>query len=42
LAPTARRARVTDDYVALTRKRVEQSHGRIAARRILRVLSAAG
>jgi transposase len=42
LAPTATRARVTDDYRELIRERVEQSHGRITARRLLRVLRAAG
>lgn len=42
LAPAARRARVTDDYRELIRERVEQSRGRITARRLLRVLRAAG
>jgi len=39
LAPTATRARVTDEFRELIRERVEQSRGRITARRLL---SAAG
>jgi transposase len=42
LAPTATRARVTDAFRGLIRERVEQSRGRITARRLLRVLRAAG
>jgi hypothetical protein len=42
LAPTATRARVTDEFRELIREHVEQSRGRITARRLLRVLSAAG
>jgi len=42
LAPIARRARVTDEFRELIRERVEQSRGRITARRLMRVLRAAG
>jgi transposase len=42
LAPTQRRARVTDDYRGLIVEKVEQTRGRITARRLLRVLRAAG
>jgi transposase len=42
LAPTRRRARVTDDYRGLIAERVEQTRGRITARRLLRLLRAAG
>jgi hypothetical protein len=42
LAPTRQRARVTDEYRYLVRERVEQSRGRITARRLLRLLRAAG
>jgi transposase len=41
-APTRRRARVTDDYRGLIAERVEQTRGRITARRLLRLLRAAG
>jgi transposase len=42
LAPTRRRARVTDDYGELIREQVERTRGRITARRLLRLLRAAG
>jgi transposase len=42
LAPTRQRARVTDEYRYLIRERVEQSRGRVTARRLLRLLRAAG
>jgi transposase len=42
LAPTRRRTRVTDDYRGLIAERVEQTRGRITARRLLRLLRAAG
>jgi transposase len=42
LAPTRQRARITDDYRYLIRERVEQSRGRVTARRLLRLLRAAG
>jgi transposase len=42
LAPTRRRARVTDDHRGLIAERVEQTRGRITARRLLRLLRAAG
>jgi len=42
LAPARRRARVTDDYRGLIRERVEQTRGRITARRLWRLLRAAG
>jgi transposase len=42
LAPPRRRARVTDDFHELIRERVEQTRGRITARRLLRLLRAAG
>ena len=41
LAPALRRARVTDDYRELIREKVEQTRGRITARRLLRLLRAA-
>jgi transposase len=41
-ASTRRRARVTDDYRGLIAERVEQTRGRITARRLLRLLRAAG
>ena len=42
LAPTVQRARVTDEYRCLIRERVEQTRGRITARRLLRLIRAAG
>jgi transposase len=42
LAPTRRRARLTDDYRELIREKVEQTRGRITARRLWRLLRAAG
>ncbi|MCA1701383.1 MAG: IS21 family transposase, partial [Actinobacteria bacterium] len=36
------RARVTDDYRALIRERIERTRGRVTARRLMRVLRAAG
>jgi transposase len=42
LAPTRRRARVTDDYGELIAEKVEQTRGRITARRLWRLLRAAG
>lgn len=42
LAPARCRARVTDDYRELIREKVEQTRGRITARRLLRVVRAAG
>jgi transposase len=42
LAPVARRARVTDDFVELIRERIEQTRGRVTARRLLRLVRAAG
>jgi transposase len=41
-APIRRRARITDDYRALIAERVEQTRGRITARRLWRLLRAAG
>jgi transposase len=42
LAPARRRTRITDDYRELIREKVEQTRGRITARRLLRLLRAAG
>jgi transposase len=42
LAPTRRRARITDEYRGLFAERVEQTRGRITARRLWRLLRAAG
>jgi transposase len=42
LAPARRRARVTDDYGELIAEKVEQTRGRITARRLWRLLRAAG
>lgn len=42
LAPPRRRARVTDDYRGLIAQKVEETRGRITARRLLRLLRAAG
>ena len=42
LAPPRRRVRVTDDYRELIREKVEQTRGRITARRLWRLLRAAG
>jgi transposase len=42
LAPMRQRARITDDYRYLIRERVEQTRARITARRLLRLLRAAG
>jgi transposase len=41
-APIRRRVRVTDDYRELIREKVEQTRGRITARRLLRLVRAAG
>jgi hypothetical protein len=42
LAPAQRRARLTDDFRELIGAKVEASGGRITARRLLRVVRAAG
>src|SRR5208283_4427411 len=42
LAPALARARVTDDFSELIAERVEQSAGRITARRLMRIVRAAG
>ena len=42
LAPTRRRVRVTDDYGELICEQVERTRGWITARRLLRLLRAAG
>lgn len=42
LAPVLRRSRVTDDFAGPIAERVEQTHGRITARRLMRVVRAAG
>ena len=42
LAPALQRARVTDEFSELIAERVEQSTGRITARRLMRILRAAG
>lgn len=42
LAPVVCRSRVTDDFAGLIADRVDRSHGRVTARRLLRVLRAAG
>jgi len=42
LAPARRRVRVTDDYGELICEQVERTRGRITARRLLRLLRAAG
>jgi len=41
-APTRQRARITDDYRELIRGKLEQSGGRVTARRLQRILLAAG
>ena len=42
LAPALARARVTDDFQGLIAGRVEQSAGRVTARRLMRIMCAAG
>ena len=42
LAPVLRRARVTDDIAEVIAERVEQTHAKITARRLLRIARAAG
>jgi transposase len=42
LAPALTRSRVTDDFAGLIAERVEQTHGRITARRLMRIVRAAG
>jgi transposase len=42
LAPVLTRARVTDDVADVIAERVEQTHGRVTARRLWRVVRAAG
>lgn len=42
LAPVVRRCSVTDDFAELIADQVERSRGRVTARRLLRVLRAAG
>lgn len=41
-APALRRSRVTDDFADLVAERVEQTSGRVTARRLLRLVRAAG
>jgi transposase len=41
-APELRRSRVTDDFAGLIAERVEQTGGRVTARRLMRVLRPAG
>ena len=41
-APALARSRVTDDFVALIAERVEQTGGRVTARRLMRLVRAAG
>jgi hypothetical protein len=42
LAPVLVRSRVTDDFAGLICERVEQTAGRVTARRLLRMVRAAG
>ena len=42
LAPVLVRSRVTDDFAGLICERVEQTHGRVTARRLMRIARAAG
>lgn len=42
LAPVLTRARVTDDVAQVIAERVEQTRGRVTARRLLSVVRAAG
>jgi transposase len=42
LAPALRRARVTDDFADLIAERIDQTAGRITARRLMRIVRAAG
>ena len=42
LAPALTRSRVTDDFAGLICERVEQTHGRVTARRLMRIVRAAG
>ncbi len=41
-APALQRSRVTDEFAALIGERVEQSGGRVTARRLMRIVRAAG
>src|SRR4051794_5931809 len=42
LAPALTRARVTDDVIGVIAERIEQTQGRVTARRLLRIVRAAG
>ncbi len=42
LAPALERSRVTDDFAQLIAERVEQTHAKITARRLMRIVRAAG
>src|SRR6266508_3633372 len=42
LAPVLVRSRVTDEFAGLICERVEQTHGRVTARRLMRLVRAAG
>jgi len=42
LAPVLTRSRVTDDFAGLIAERVEQTGGRVTARRLMRIARAAG
>src|SRR5438132_724252 len=42
LAPALHRVRVTDDFAGLIAERVEQTGGRVTARRLMRIVRAAG
>jgi len=42
LAPVLERSRVTDDFTELIAERVEQTSGRVTARRLMRIVRAAG
>jgi len=42
LAPALHRSRVTDDFAQLIAERVEQTHAKITARRLMRIVRAAG
>lgn len=42
LAPVLRRSRLTDDFADPIAERVEQTHGKITARRLMRLVRAAG
>jgi hypothetical protein len=41
-APELRRSRVTDDFAGVIAERVEQTGGRVTARRLMRLVRAAG